>query len=185
MSCRRKDDIPTQLPMHEGLAHEESVVGNCDRQHHDKCKCLSHLGKHKNRELSSRPREHNITLTAILCQCRSVCSRRVRAKANMARMQGSKTSKSERRRSEKCYHCREAGHAKSQRRKRLKDLADAEGKPMTANSRPNNTSTIAPLASDYVKMHLVTMPHVKRKPSCACVKIKTTMNVGCGQHCSD
>ena len=28
----------------------------------------------------------------------------------------------------KCYYCREAGHAKSQSRTRLKDLADAEEK---------------------------------------------------------
>ena len=75
----------------------------------------------------------------------------------------------------KCYYCREAGHAKSQSRTKLKDMADAEEKPVTANSRPSSTAADAPLADDYVTMYLVTVPHVKRKPSCACVKIETTM----------
>ena len=46
---------------------------------------------------------------------------------------------------------------------------------MTANSRPSSTAADAPLADDHVTMFLVTVPHVKRKPSCACVKIETTM----------
>ena len=65
LSCKRKDDVPTQLPD----AQELRAVYMRERR-------------------SSRSREHNSTLTAILCQCRSVCSRRARAKASMARMQG-------------------------------------------------------------------------------------------------
>ena len=75
----------------------------------------------------------------------------------------------------KCYLCRKAGHAKSQSRTRLKDLADAEGKPVTANTRSSSTAADAPLADDHATMSLVTVPHVKRKPSCACVKIETMM----------
>ena len=75
----------------------------------------------------------------------------------------------------KCYYCREAGHAKSQSRTRLKNLADAEGKPVTANIRPSSTAADAPLADDHVTTFLVTVPHAKRKSPCACVKIETTM----------
>ena len=75
----------------------------------------------------------------------------------------------------KYYFCREVGPAKSQRRTRLKDLADAEGKPVTANSRPSSTVAVALLADDHVTTFLVTVPHVKRKSSCAHVEIETTM----------
>ena len=47
--------------------------------------------------------------------------------------------------------------------------------PVTANSRPSSTAADAPLADDYETTFLVTVPHVKRKPSCACVKIERTM----------
>ena len=80
----------------------------------------------------------------------------------------------------KCYYCREAGHAKSQSRTRSKDLADAEWKPVTANSRPSSTAADAPLADDHVTMFLVTVQHVKRKPSRARVKIETTMRSDAG-----
>ena len=56
----------------------------------------------------------------------------------------------------KCYYCREAGHAKSQSRTRSKDLADAEWKPVTANSRPSSIAADAPLAGDHVTMFLET-----------------------------
>ena len=56
----------------------------------------------------------------------------------------------------KCYYCREAGHAKSQRRTRLKDLTDAEWKPVTASSQPSSIAADAPLADDHVTMFLET-----------------------------
>ena len=80
----------------------------------------------------------------------------------------------------KYYYCREAGHAKSQSRTRLKDLADAEGQPVPAKSRLSSTAAVAPLADDYVTTFLVTMPHVKRKSSCACVKFETTVRSDAG-----
>ena len=80
----------------------------------------------------------------------------------------------------KCYHCKEAGHAKSQSRTRLKDLADAEWKPVTANTRPSSTAADAPLADDYMTVYLVTVPRVKRKTPCAHVKIETTMRSDAG-----
>ena len=73
LSCKRKDDVPTQITETViddiGKAQESRAVYRCERR-------------------TSRSRGHNSTLTAISCQCRSVCSRRARAKASMARMQG-------------------------------------------------------------------------------------------------
>ena len=56
----------------------------------------------------------------------------------------------------KCQYCRETGHAKSQSRTRLKDLTDAERKPVTANPRPNSIAADAPLADEHVTMFLET-----------------------------
>ena len=80
----------------------------------------------------------------------------------------------------KCYYCREAVHAKSQNRTRLKDLADAVEKPVTANIRPSSTAADAPLADDHETMFLEKVKHVKRKSSCARVKIETTMGSDVG-----
>ena len=73
----------------------------------------------------------------------------------------------------KCYQ-------KSQSRTRLKDLTDAEWKPVTANTRPSSTAADAPLVDDYVTMFLVTVPHGKRKTPCARVKIETTIRSDAG-----
>ena len=40
LSCRRKDDIPTQLPVDEVLTQESQTSENCDRRHHDRCECV-------------------------------------------------------------------------------------------------------------------------------------------------
>ena len=98
----------------------------------------------------------------------------------MARMQGSNSEKVKDDDQTKCYYGREAGHAKSQRRTRLKDLADAEGKPVTANTRPSSTTADASLADDYVTMYLMIVPHAKRKSPRARVKIETTMRSDAG-----
>ena len=62
----------------------------------------------------------------------------------------------------------------------LKDLADAEWKPVTANTRPSSTAADAPLVDDYVTMFLVTVPHGKRKSPFARVKIEITMRSDVG-----
>ena len=51
---------------------------------------------------------------------------------------------------------------------------------MTANSRPITTAADALQADDHVTAFLVTVPHVKRKSSCARVKIETTMRSDAG-----
>ena len=50
---------------------------------------------------------------------------------------------------------------------------------MIANSRPSSTAAVAPLAGDHATTFPVTA-HVKRKSSCACVKIETTMRSDAG-----
>ena len=42
----------------------------------------------------------------------------------------------------RCCYCHKTGHVKSGCKSRLKDFADAEGKPVTANSHPNNTAAV-------------------------------------------
>ena len=80
-----------------------------------------------------------------------------------------------------CYYCSETVLlAKSQSRTRLKDLADAKWKPVTVNIRLSSTAADAPLTDDYMMMFLVTVPHVTRKPTCARVKIETTMRSDAG-----
>ena len=104
LSCRCKDDVPTQLPVEEGLTHEsqssEIVIDDIMtyvkvlRMGDGRVKaCLIRESTRitswcRCERKSSRSREHNSTLPAILCQCRSVFSRRARAKASMARTQG-------------------------------------------------------------------------------------------------
>ena len=138
LSCRRKDDIPTQLPV-DGAHTRESVIGDCDRRHHDRCECaVDHRGKHKEGSRAGykceRKSSRNSTLTAILCQCRSVCNQRAKgnSKHGKDRIKSSEKVKDDDQR--KCHYCRKAGHTKSQSSTRLKDLADAEEKPVTANS---------------------------------------------------
>ena len=80
----------------------------------------------------------------------------------------------------KCYHCREAGHAKSQSRTRLKDLADAEGKPVTANTRPSSTAADAPLADDYVTMFSRDSATCQKKITMCTCQDRDNDEIGCG-----
>ena len=45
----------------------------------------------------------------------------------------------------KCFYCNKSGHVKAECRKRLKDLAEAEGKPVAATPHPSDTATVVPL----------------------------------------
>ena len=61
-----------------------------------------------------------------------------------------------------CYYCQETGHVWSQCGSRLKELADAEGRSMTAKLRPNDTAAIAlmhcSLPNEYVMTFPVALP---------------------------
>ena len=80
----------------------------------------------------------------------------------------------------KCYYCREAGHAKSQSRTRSKDLADAEWKLVTANSRPSSIAADVTLADDHVTMFLETVQHVEKEIIICMCQDRDNDEVGCG-----
>ena len=64
-------------------------------------------------------------------------------KAKDAKNESSKKTKSDDQR--KCFYCQKTGHVKAECRKRLKDLADAEEKPVAASPHPNDTAAVVPL----------------------------------------
>ena len=185
LSCKRKDDVPTQLPetviddimtdvnvlrMEDGrveacLIWESTGIASCIQ------------ARKENLEITRTQQyiDSNLMPVQIGVQPKSKGKSK---HGKDARKKSSEKVKDDDQR--KCYHCREAGHAKSRSRTRLKDLADAEWKPVTANTRPSSTAADAPLVDDYVTMFLVTVPHGKRKSPCARVKIETTMRSDAG-----
>ena len=192
-----KDDTPTQLPVDEGLAHEsqssETVIDdivtdvNVLRMEDGRVEaCLIREGTRITSWMQMRKENLEITRTQLYADSNLVPvqigvqpkSKGKSKHGKDARKKSSEKVKDDDRR--KCYYCREASHAMSQRRTRLKDLADAEGKPVTANSRPSSTGAVSPLADDHVTTFLVTVPYVERKSSCACVKIETTVRSDAG-----
>ena len=173
LSCRRKDDIPTQLPVEEVLTQEsqssDTVIDDImtdvnvlrmEDGRVEACLIWESTGiasciqvRKENLEIM-RAQQHthsNLVLVQIGVQLKSLD----RSKhGKNARIKSSEKVKDDDQR--KCYYCREAGHAKSESRTRLKDLTDAEWKPVTANSRPSSTAADAPLADDHVTMILET-----------------------------
>ena len=197
LSCRRKDDIPTQLPVDEVLTQEsqllETVIDdimtdvNVMRMEDGQIEaCLiwestgiaSCIQVRKEKLEITRTQQYidsNLVPMQIGVQPKSVDKSK---RGKNARVESSEKVKDDDQR--KRYHCRKAGHAKSQSRTRSKDLADAEEKPVTVDIRPSSTATDAPLADHHVTTFLVTMPHAKRKSPCARVKIETTMRSDAG-----
>ena len=176
LSCRRKDDIPTQLPADEGLAHEsqslETVIDdimtdvNVLRMEDGRVEGLYSSGKAQGIASCIQVRKENLEITRTQPVQIGV---RPKGKGKSKHGKDARGGSSEKVKDDdrrKCYNCREAGHAKSQSRTRLKDLADAEWKPVTANSHLSSTAAVAPLADDHVTAFFVTVPHVKRKSSC-------------------
>ena len=78
-----------------------------------------------------------------------------------------------------CCHCREAGRAKSRSRKRLKDLADAKWKSVTANTRPSRTAADAPLVDDYVNVFRESATWKEKNVMCTC-QDRENDEIGCG-----
>ena len=64
-------------------------------------------------------------------------------KAKDARNEFSKKVKSGDRR--KCFYCNKTGHVKAECNKRLRDLAEAERKPVAASPHPHDATAIVPL----------------------------------------
>ena len=91
LSCKRKDDVATQITetVIDDIMTDVNVLRMADERV-EACfigKAQESRAVYRCERRTSRSREHNSTLAAILCQCRSECSRRARAKASMARMQ--------------------------------------------------------------------------------------------------
>ena len=144
LSCRRKDDIPTQLPVHEGLAHEsqssETVIDDImtdvnvlrmEDGRVEACLIWESTGiasciqvRKENLEITRTQQyiDSNLVPVQIGVQPKSMDKSK---HGKDARIKSSEKVEDDDQR--KCYYCREAGHAKSQSRTRLKDLADAEG----------------------------------------------------------
>ena len=102
---------------------------------------------HRCEKRFSRSREHNSASTVNQCQCSWERIRRAKARAKGkgkdkgkdvkgkgkgkdAQNESSKKAKNDDQR--KCFYCQKTGHVKAECRKRLKDLAEAEGKPVAA-----------------------------------------------------
>ena len=168
LSCRRKDDVPTQIT--ETVIDDIMTDVNVQRMEDGRveaCLILESTGitsciqvRKENLEIT-RTQQHidsNLVPVQIGVQPKSMDKSK---HGKDARITSSEKVKDDDQR--KCYYCRVARHAKSQSRTRLKDLTDAEWKPVTANSRPSSIAADAPLADDHVTKFL-----------------ETTMRSGCG-----
>ena len=173
LSCRRKDDVPTQLP--------ETVID-------DSMTDVIVLRMQDGQELravyrcvrrTSRSREQYIDSNLVPVQIGVHPKSMDKSKHGKdARNKSSEKVKDDDQR--KCYHCRKAGHAKSQSRTRLKDLADAEWKPVTANTRPSSTAADAPLTDDYVTMFPRDSATCQKKITMCTCQDRDNDEIGCG-----
>ena len=97
-----------------------------------------------------------------------------RSKGKDAKDQSSKKAKGDDQR--RCYCCQKTGHVKSQCETRLKDLADADGESVTANSHQNDTAAVVPLHCSLSEEHATTchvaMPCVESKAPCEDVNVE-------------
>ena len=64
------------------------------------------------------------------------------------------------------------GHVKAECRKRLKDVADAEGKPVAASPHPHDTAAVVPLqcllpGERHTSTFVIAMPCANSETSCA------------------
>ena len=87
-------------------------------------------------------------------------------KAKDVRNESSKKVKSDDRR--KCFYCNKTGHVRAECRRRLKDFADAEGKPVAASPHPHVATAIVPLqclllGERHSSSFVIAMPCVNNK----------------------
>ena len=185
LSCKRKDDVPTQLPetVIEDIMTDVNVLRMEDGRV-EACLIWESTGiasciqvRKENLEITRTQQYIDSNLMPVQIGVQPKSQGKIKRGKNARKKSSEKVKDDDQR---KCYHCREAGHAKSRSRARLKDLAVAEWKPVTANTRPSSTAADTPLVDDYVTMFLVTVPHGKRKSPCARVKIETTMRSDAG-----
>ena len=89
--------------------------------------------------------------------------------AKDAKNESSKKAKSDDQR--KCFYCQKTGHVEAECRKRLQDLAEAEGKSMAATPHPNDTAAAVPLqcllpGERHTSSFVIAMPCANSETSC-------------------
>ena len=68
----------------------------------------------------------------------------------------------------KFFYCNKTGHMRAECRQRLKDLAEAEGKPVAASPHPHDATAIVPLlpGERHSSTFVIAMPCVNNETSC-------------------
>ena len=104
-------------------------------------------------------------------------------KAKDVRNESSKKVKSDDRR--KCFYCNKTGHVKAECNKRLRDLAEAEGKPVAASPHPHDATAIVPLqcllpGERHTSTFVKAMPCVNNETSCEFSSEQTVRSPGAG-----
>ena len=163
LSCRRKDDVPTQIT--ETVIDDIVTDVNVLRMEDERVKACT-IGESTGIASCVQVRKENLEITRIQ-QCIDSNLVPVQIGVQPKSKGKSKQGKDARKKSfgkakdddqRKCYYSRKAGRAKSRSRTRWKDLADTKWKSVTAKSRPSSIAADAPLADDYVTMfHETTM----------------------------
>ena len=122
----------------------------------------------------SRSREHNSSSTVNQCQCSEPEEQKGKDikgkdKVKDVKNESSKKMKIDDRR--KCFYCNKTGHVRAECRQRLRDLAEAEGKPVAASSHPHDATAIVPLqcllpGERHSSTFVIAMPCLNNKTSC-------------------
>ena len=84
-----------------------------------------------------------------------------------------------------CFYCQKTGHVKAECRKRLKDLADAEEKPVAASPHPHDTAAGVPfqclLPGDrHTSTFVIAMPCANSEASCESSSEQAVSSPGAG-----
>ena len=92
----------------------------------------------------------------------------VKGKGKDGKIESSKKAKRDDQR--RCFYCNKTGHVKAECRKRLKDLAEAEGKLVAATSHPSDTTTVVPLQcllpdESHTSTFIIAMPCANNEPT--------------------
>ena len=185
LSCKCKDDVPTQLPetVTDDIMTDVDVLGMEDERV-EICLTMESTGianwiqvRKEILEITKTQQyiDNNLVPVKIGVQPKSMDKSK---HGKDARNESSEKVKDDDQR--KCYHCREAGHAKSRSRTRLKDLTDAEWKPVTANIRPSSTAADAPLTDDYMTMFSRDSATCQTKITMCTCQDRDNDDVGCG-----
>ena len=159
LGYRFRDDIPTKLAAFERTVHDyENQTVDDDSKRGvtmlgmEDMRVKEHLIQNSVRITSwNQMREEILEITRTQQARAKTAKAKAKAKAGTSRAktrsrnamnESSKKAKSDDQR--KCFYCHKTG-VKAECRKRLKDHAEAEGKPVAATPHPSNTTTVVPL----------------------------------------